>query len=291
MIALSHRHTGQKWPHTGYYLSVVTMNRSSVLQQVDLDRRRAAPAIVSALLGAVILTDVTQVFGRVRVGPGPWTPWNQSAGAPMPLRSGAAAKMTPPLENHGPPGRSLVLTGIIAYADPRQGFAIIGSSAQDTYLARPGDRLPDGALIREIYPKQVVLEFGGRLETVGIYERAQTAGTAYVQIPPPIQIPPVQIPPPLPQQARGEETDLKGVTAGSTIPSHAPRAADEPPSDPRLSDTRASESAGNERRSYDTQSSDTLQSQAQPQAPSPSAQDPADEFGDDRRQRAERRRK
>ena len=267
---------------------MVTINRPSLLQQVDLVRRRAAPAIVSALLGAVILTDATQVFGRVRVGAGPWTPWNQSAGAPMPLRPGAPAQMTRPLENHGPPGRSTVLTGIIAYADPKQGFAIIGSNTQDTYLARPGDRLPDGALIREIHPKQVVLEYGGKLETVGIYERGETAGTAYVQIPP-VQIPPVQIPPSLPQQARWDETELKEVRAGGTIPSQGPRPANEPPSDPRTSDRRASDSAGNERRSSDTQSSDALQSQAQPQAPSPSAQDPADEFGDDRRQRAERR--
>jgi hypothetical protein len=245
---------------------VVTINRPSVLQQVDLDRRRAAPAIVSALLGAVILTEVTQVSARVR-------------GVSVP--SSAAANMTRPPEHPAPPGRSLVLTGIIAYADPRQGFAIIGSSTQDTYVVRPGDQLPDGASIREIYPQQVVLEYQGRLETVAIYERGATAGTAYAQTPPP-----------MPQPARPEETDLRGFTAGDTIPSQPPpRPADEPPSDPRPTDTRASDSAANERRSYDTQSSDTLQNQAQPQAPSPSAQDPADELGDDRRQRAERRRK
>ena len=268
-------HTGQRRPHTGYYLSVVTMNRTGVLQPVDLDRRRVAPVIVSALLGAVILTDGTQVFGRVRAE-AVWMPGNQPTGAP-----GAAAKMARPLENHAAPGRSRVLTGIIAYGDPRQGFAIIGSGAQDTYVARPGDHLPDGSLIREIYPEHVVLEYGGRLETVAMYEHGEAAGTAYVQIPPP----------PLPQQARGEETDLARVTAADTIPSPAPRPADEPPSEPRPSDIRPSELAGNEHRSFDTQSSDTLQNQAQPPPPSPSAQDPADELSDDRRQRAERRRR
>lgn len=252
--------------------------------------------MASALLGAVILTNVTQVSGRVRSESGAWMPLNPAAPARMPFRSdvamrsvrtdmsGAAPQLGRPLESHAPPGRSLVLTGIIAFTDPRQGFAIIGSSVQDTYLARPGEQLPDGSLIREIHPNHVVLEYGGRLETVGIYERGEHAGAVYVQIPPPLP------PPPLPQQARWEEAELKAATGGDGIPSQAPRPTDEPASDPRP-DTRASETAGNERRSFDTQSSDSPQKEAQPQAPAPSAQDPADELGDDRRQRAESRRK
>ena len=231
-----------------------------------------------------MLTDVTQVFGRVRAEDGGWMPLNPSMRADVAMRSrrtdmsGAAMQGARPSENQGPPGRSTVLTGIIAFTDPRQGFAIIGSSVQNTYLARPGDQLPDGALIREIHPNHVVLEYGGRLETVGMYERKEPAGAVYVQIPPP------------PQQPQWEEANLKGVTANGTLPSQAPRPTDEPPSDPRP-DARASETAGHERRSFDTPSTDGLQNQAQPQGPSPSAQDPADEFGDDRRQRAERRRK
>jgi type II secretory pathway component PulC len=125
-----------------------------------MNRRRAAPTIVSALLGMVILTEVTQVAGRVSVEPG------------------AAPQMTQQLENHPPPGRLRVLTGIIAYTDPRQGFVIIGSSVEDTHLARPGDHLPDGSSIREIYPQHVVLEYGGRLETLGIHERGEPAWVA-----------------------------------------------------------------------------------------------------------------
>jgi hypothetical protein len=233
--------------------------------------------IVAALLGTVILTDVTQVSGRVSAEPGESTPRNPSTGAPMLLISrvamtsgrtdmsgAAAAQMARPLENHALPGRLLVLTGIIAYTDPRQGFAIIGSSVNNTYLARPGQQLPDGSSLREIYPKHVVLEYGGRLETVGMYERGEPSGTAYAQIPPP------------PQQA---------------IPSQAPRPTDEPPSDRRPGDTRASETTSNERRYYDTQSTDAPQEQAQPEVPLPAAQDPADELSDDRRQRASSRRK
>jgi len=111
--------------------------------------------IVAALLGMVILSDGAQVAGRVSAAPG------------------AAPQTTRQLENHELPGRLLVLTGTIAYTDPRQGFAIIGSSVENTHLARPGEQLPDGSSIREIYPQHVVLEYGGRLETVGLHERGE----------------------------------------------------------------------------------------------------------------------
>lgn len=206
--------------------------------------------IVSALLGALLLTDVTQVCGRGHTN-----------------MSGAAPQMARPLENDAPSGRSLVLTGIIAYTDPKQGFAIIGGSVQNTYLVRPGEQLPDGSLIREIYAERVVLEYEGRLETVGMYKRGEPAGDAYVQTPP------------LPQRMGWGKADPKGVTAGDTIPSQSPRPTDEPPGE------------DNGSRSYDPQTSDALQKRAQPEVPLPSAQDPVDELGDDRRLRSESRRK
>jgi hypothetical protein len=198
--------------------------------------------IVAALLGTIILTDVTQVAGRVVAEPGESMPRRPAAGA----------------ENHEVSGRLLVLTGIIAYPDPRQGFAIIGSSVESTHVARPGEQLPDGSSIREIYPMHVVLEYGGRLEKVGIHERGEPVGAAHVELLP------------LPQHA---------------VPNQAPRPTDEARNDLRPSDTRASETVGNERRSYDTQSMDAPQERLQPEAPLPSAPDPADELSDDRRQR------
>jgi type II secretion system (T2SS) protein C len=205
--------------------------------------------IISLLLGTVILTDVTQVAARISAGPGGSIPRDPAASAPMSS------------------GRLLVLTGTIAYTDPRQGFAIIGSSVDDTHLARPGDPLPDGSSIREIYPKHVVLEYGGRLEIVGLHGRGELAGAAQIQTPA------------LPQPVGLEQVDLKGVTVGDAILSQALRPTDELRIDPLPSDTRASETTGNERRSYHAQSTDA------PQSPLPSAQDPADELSDDRRQR------
>ena len=187
--------------------------------------------IVSALLGAVMLIAVTQVFGRARVEPGAWMPRNPATGVPVPWTSrlammrgdtdgsGADPQMSQPLENHALPERLLVLTGIIAYTDPSQGFVIIGSSVENTYLARPGELLPDGSLIREIYPSHVVLEYGGKLETMGMYRRGEPAGAAHLQTPP------------LPQQARLAAGDVKVATDGDAKPGQArvqamsPRAA------------------------------------------------------------------
>lgn len=214
------------------------MNHPGALQREELERRRAAPMIVAMLLGMFVLAAVTQVSARVSTGPGDSTARN-------------------------PSGRLLVLTGIIAYTDPRQGFAIIGSSVEDTYVARPGEHLPDGASIREIYPEHVVLEYGGRLETVGIHGRGEPA----------------------------EKADLAGVTAGDATLSQAPRLTDEPRIDPRPIEPPASETTVNDRRSHDMQPTDAPQKQAQPEAPLPSALDPANELSDYRRQRAADREK
>lgn len=196
--------------------------------------------IVPALLGAVILTDATRAFSYVRTES----------------------------------GSSLVLTGVIAYTDPRQGFAIIGSSVQNTYLARPGGLLPDGSRIREIHPRHVVLEREGSLEIVQMYERGAPAGAAYAQIPPP------------PQAPRWEEAELNVMTAGETIPSEA-RLPDVSPSHPQPIDTRPNETLASQVRSSDAAPSDTFPKQAQPEVPLPTAQDPVDEISDYRRPRVE----
>jgi hypothetical protein len=283
---------------TRYYLPAMKIPRSDVLQPVACERWRAAPIIVPALLGAVILTDVTPVWGRVRNLPTPETMPSRSVLPGIGRRNllGEAAPPAQPLQNRATSGPWRVLTGIIAYTDPKQGFVMIGNSVQNTFLARPGDQLPDGSRIREIRGNQVVLESGGRLETVGMYEHERPAAAVYATIPPI---------PPMPQQARWG-MELKQATAGDAIPSHLPRSPEQPPGEPRPSDTRAGDIAMNPVRSNDSPPSDSplsgtqpsnvpsgnAPSQAQPQDPlSPSTQDPADELGDARRQRAEDRRK
>lgn len=221
--------------------------------------------IVPILLGAVILTAATEVCGRVRTES----------------------------------GSSLVLTGVIAYTDPTQGFAIIGSTPRNTYLARPGQQLPDGSRIREIHPKHVVLENGGSLQTVALYAPERNPGAAYVQFPAPGQ------------PARWEEPELMGIPARQVLPSQGmptqaipgqgvptlgmptlgmpnqARSIDLPPGHPRPGDPRSNEAPVSEMRINDGSSNNALPRRAQPDLPLPTTQEPVDEFNDYRRQRTD----
>ena len=265
--------------------------------------------IVPTLLGVAFLAEATPVSSLIRGSSDPSVPWNptmQRPGmgtGPAPLRSdigtehlymrGQAPPVGQPPENGAAPGRFLVLTGVIAYTDPKRGFAIIGNSPRNTFLARPGQQLPDGSWIREIHPKNVVLEHEGNLETLGIYRRDESAGTGYAGFSP------------LPQQA---QWGVEGIVAGPMRPIQA-RPADVLPSPPEPSETRRSEAPASEVLSNEAPPSNALAKdalpkdavakdavpkdaptkQAQPDAPLPAAQDPADEFSDARRQRAENR--
>jgi hypothetical protein len=244
---------------------------------MNINRRRVGPKIMPALLGAVILTDVTHVSARIRLPPTP----------------GAAMQPGQQAQIRTPAGPWRVLTGIIAYTDPRQGFAMIGNSVQNTYLARPGDQLPDGSRIREIRPTHIVLEVGGNLETVGIFEHDQPAGAVYIP-PPPMPIMPT---PPAPQQSKWEEMELRQMAAGDATPPRLPRSIDPPPGELRPTDTPPGDAPPNKARASEVTAVDTAPidgppTQAQPPNPlTPTTQDPADEFGGDRRQRAEERKK
>jgi len=163
---------------------------------------------------------------------------------------------------------------------------MIGTSVQNTSLARPGQQLPDGAWIREIHLKDVVLEYGGSLETVGLYEHEQPSGTAYVPNMP------------LPQQAHWEAAELKDALGGDSTPDHAPRSTEPPPVEPGPGNTQRGEGPPGRARHHEALLSDMppgdepSPEQAQPQSPpAPAAQDPADESSDTRRSHAESRRK
>jgi hypothetical protein len=261
--------------------------------------------IATILVGVAVLTEATPVPSHIRhnlgvtdppdqlAPPEPWTgptPVVLRPGVGMGTagiyRRGLSQPMHRPPQNRSPSDRFLVLTGVIAYTDPKQGFAIIGNSVDNTFLVKPGQQLPDGAWIREIHPKHILLEHGGNFETVGMYRRDEGSGTVYAEMyPMPVQAPP------LPQQARWEEPENAAGTAEMKASQARPAAV--LPGFPDPSETRRTETPATEARSNDAQASDTPLSEAssKPETPVPAAQDPADELGDDRRQHAENRRK
>lgn len=71
----------------------------------------------------------------------------------------------------------LTLAGTLAGADPSQGWAIIGESAQTARVYTTGMTMPGGARLREVYADRVILERAGRLESLPLPRLAGGAAT------------------------------------------------------------------------------------------------------------------
>ena len=70
----------------------------------------------------------------------------------------------------------LVLVGTIAGPDPEQGWAILGQNAQSARVMATGSALAGGVLLKAVYPDRVVLEIGGRLESLMLPRLSGAAG-------------------------------------------------------------------------------------------------------------------
>ena len=78
---------------------------------------------------------------------------------------------------------SLVLAGVIADADEKLGFAMLGTSATDIKVYRVGDVVPGGARLNSVLVDRVLLDRGGTLEAVLIPRAAQTIASAMPVLP------------------------------------------------------------------------------------------------------------
>jgi general secretion pathway protein C len=79
--------------------------------------------------------------------------------APAPVATGANAPQT---------NMPLVLTGVIAANDPRDGLAILGPSAAATEVYAVGDNIPGGARLHAVLSDHVLLERNGQLEALAL---------------------------------------------------------------------------------------------------------------------------
>ena len=79
---------------------------------------------------------------------------------------------------HAPPTSiPLVLTGIIAAREPKDGFAIVGANAASAKVYAVGDNIPGGARLNAVYADRVLLDRGGRIEAL-MLPRQYNAGPA-----------------------------------------------------------------------------------------------------------------
>lgn len=75
---------------------------------------------------------------------------------------------------------NLFLAGTIAGANPESGWAIVGENAMTARVIRAGSQLPGGAILKAVYPDRIVLDLGGRLESLMLPRLAGgTGGIAY----------------------------------------------------------------------------------------------------------------
>src|SRR6185369_8881112 len=62
----------------------------------------------------------------------------------------------------------LVLTGVIAVQDPRNGLAILGENAQAVKVYAVGDSVPGGVKLHSVYNDRVLLDRNGSLESLAL---------------------------------------------------------------------------------------------------------------------------
>jgi general secretion pathway protein C len=97
-----------------------------------------------------------------------------AARAPLDLRAlsnghlfGAPPPPPPVTDANAPPtNMPLILTGIMASTDPKDGLAIIGTTATNAKVYPVGERVPGNAQVHAIYPDRVLLDRGGIIEAL-----------------------------------------------------------------------------------------------------------------------------
>jgi len=82
----------------------------------------------------------------------------------------------------------LVLAGVLAVPDPRQGMAILGPSVANAKLYSAGATIGGGLTLHSVYPDRVLLDRGGVLETLLLPKKLAT------QAPPAAVAPGIQSP-------------------------------------------------------------------------------------------------
>jgi general secretion pathway protein C len=85
--------------------------------------------------------------------------------------------------NAPPSSMPLVLAGLMATADPKEGMAIIGESAATAKVVSVGQQVPGGAQLHSVYNDRAIIDRNGALESVFLPRNSAVTGSAP---PPPV---------------------------------------------------------------------------------------------------------
>jgi general secretion pathway protein C len=99
------------------------------------------------------------------------------------LFGNAAVQASGDAANAPPTSIPLVLAGLLATADPKQGMAIIGESAAAAKVVAVGHQVPGGAQLNSVYSDRAIIDRAGVLESVYLPRRSAAIGPA--PMPPP----------------------------------------------------------------------------------------------------------
>jgi len=161
-----------------------------------------APQVVTFVLALALAAQlaliVVNLSGRSRQTPPP----PQVTAQPTPpldisglvnahLFGNAAVQASGDAANAPPSSMPLVLAGVLATEDPKQGMAIIGESAQAAKVVSVGAQVPGGAQLHSVYADRAIIDRAGTLESVFLPRRSSAVG-------------PSPAPPPVPQAAGNE---------------------------------------------------------------------------------------
>jgi general secretion pathway protein C len=92
------------------------------------------------------------------------------------LFGNAAAQASADAANAPQTSMPLVLAGVLATADPKQGMAIIGESAAAARVVSVGQQVPGGAQLDSVYNDRAVISRNGALESVFLPRRSAAMG-------------------------------------------------------------------------------------------------------------------
>lgn len=142
--------------------------------------------VLIGIRGALFVADLA---GPVAT-PGPGTatvapPVRSVVDVPSILRANLFGQAPPAAGSAAPiTSMRLVLTGVFASNDEKQGFALIGSNPTDVQLKKVGDPVPGGASLHAVHVDRVLLSRGGAIETLPLPALA-TMSFAQAAPPPP----------------------------------------------------------------------------------------------------------
>ena len=153
-----------------------------------------APQIVTFLLALAIAAQLAlvvvgmssrsrQTAPTVAVAP-PAPPLDIGALVNTHLFGNALVKSDGDASNAPPSSMPLVLAGVLATEDPKQGMAIIGESAAAAKVVAVGQQVPGGAQLNSVYSDRAIIDRNGVLESV-MLPRRMSGGIGLPPPPPP----------------------------------------------------------------------------------------------------------